>query len=785
MFIETEVLIKKLLRVFNPDEIMIRLLKLSRLDKPADQPGLIMIQIDGLGYDQFKTALEKGQMRNMKRIVKKEGFSYGRLYPGLPSSTAAVQGELFYGVKKAIPSFSYRDSSTGKIFNMLNPESTLSVETRLREAGGEPLLKGGSVFGNMFTGGSDEAHFCVSAAGWKRFFRTASFVAFTLSILLHLHIFISLIFELILQTLIGLFVVFRSVFRLEKIGDGLRNSVIRALVCSLMKDIITIGARIDVARGLPVIHLNLVGYDEMSHLMGPKSFTAHQYLRGIDRVIGDMWKAAHSYKLRDYEFSIYSDHGQEETVYYANETGRSIQEAINSIFKNTIMSAGWRASLKAHTHYSRADLLRNRPKKIKPQPQPPADAHAAVEAIGPVGHIYPPVSLSSEEKQQLAAELVKNAAIPTVMYFDEKNRAVARDAQGSFFLPEGADRIIDRGHPFYESTAEDLKNLCLHPDSGALILLGWRKNRKPLTFYNEHGSHAGPGPEETSAFAVLSEKEIGHPWPRPITIGDLREAALRAQGRLKAGAAHPHSHKKPEGVIRVMSYNVHGCAGRDGRISPERIARVIAAHDPDIVALQELDANDAVHQAEIIAKSLSMSHHYHASVLLRHGWHGNAVLSRYDLKLIHSAGLKRLMKTRILEPRSALWVEADVDGKKVQIFTTHLSLFPGENLLQAKDILGHDWIGSPKISGHVILCGDFNATARSKTCKEIKKVLKDAHHGLKGRYGIRTFPSMYPVSKIDHIFTDSGIKTIPVCHVISRLERKASDHLPLIADLVI
>ncbi len=38
--------------------------------------------------------------------------------------------------------------------------------------------------------------------------------------------------------------------------------------------------------------------------------------------------------------------------------------------------------------------------------------------------------------------------------------------------------------------------------------------------------------------------------------------------------------------LRIMTYNVHRCVGADGRADPRRIAEVIAACQPDMVALQ-------------------------------------------------------------------------------------------------------------------------------------------------------------------------------------------------------
>ncbi|HEV8201851.1 MAG TPA: endonuclease/exonuclease/phosphatase family protein, partial [Candidatus Polarisedimenticolia bacterium] len=41
------------------------------------------------------------------------------------------------------------------------------------------------------------------------------------------------------------------------------------------------------------------------------------------------------------------------------------------------------------------------------------------------------------------------------------------------------------------------------------------------------------------------------------------------------------------GALRVATWNVHACVGRDGRFDPERVANVIVELDADIVALQE------------------------------------------------------------------------------------------------------------------------------------------------------------------------------------------------------
>ena len=60
---------------------------------------------------------------------------------------------------------------------------------------------------------------------------------------------------------------------------------------------------------------------------------------------------------------------------------------------------------------------------------------------------------------------------------------------------------------------------------------------------------------------------------------------------------------------RILTYNVHRCVGVDRRLDVDRVAAVIAEHEPDIVCLQELDVGRArtghVDQAQAIADRLA------------------------------------------------------------------------------------------------------------------------------------------------------------------------------------
>ena len=84
-------------------------------------------------------------------------------------------------------------------------------------------------------------------------------------------------------------------------------------------------------------------------------------------------------------------------------------------------------------------------------------------------------------------------------------------------------------------------------------------------------------------------------------------------------------------VVRLMTYNVHGCVGVDKRLDVGRIAAVIAQNRPDIVALQELDVGRArsgrVDQAHEIAGRLGMRVHFNCAFRVEEEQYGDAILT--------------------------------------------------------------------------------------------------------------------------------------------------------------
>lgn len=239
--------------------------------------------------------------------------------------------------------------------------------------------------------------------------------------------------------------------------------------------------------------------------------------------------------------------------------------------------------------------------------------------------------------------------------------------------------------------------------------------------------------------------------------------------------------------MKVLTWNVHSCVGRDRATSPERIAEVIAGVAPDVVALQEVDVHRGrtghVDQADTIARALGMASHFNSVLRVedREGY-GDAIMSALPMTLKRAALIPGAPRIPGVERRGALWVGVEYEGRQVQVITTHLGLSHAERHEQLDALLGEGWLGHPECTGPRILLGDFNAIPPSRAYRRMARAMHCAQR-LAGERPRATFPSGMPFLPLDHVFVD-----IPGCRTRTRvirtkLARIASDHLPVLTHI--
>jgi endonuclease/exonuclease/phosphatase family metal-dependent hydrolase len=230
--------------------------------------------------------------------------------------------------------------------------------------------------------------------------------------------------------------------------------------------------------------------------------------------------------------------------------------------------------------------------------------------------------------------------------------------------------------------------------------------------------------------------------------------------------------------LRIVTYNVHKCQGLDRRTKPERIAEVLRAVDADVVALQEVVGAGprGEGQAEALGALLGMGWVMAPTRTVREHLYGNVVLSRFPIA--HHAQYDLSWKT--CEPRSCQRADIDVAGTVLHVYNVHLGTALLERRYQAVRLA--QYVHDRRVTGPKILLGDFNEWTRGLATTTLSAMMRsvDLHHFLKRR---RTYPGIFPVLHLDHIYYEGDLEVVSVSLPRTRLALMASDHLPLVADI--
>jgi endonuclease/exonuclease/phosphatase family metal-dependent hydrolase len=239
--------------------------------------------------------------------------------------------------------------------------------------------------------------------------------------------------------------------------------------------------------------------------------------------------------------------------------------------------------------------------------------------------------------------------------------------------------------------------------------------------------------------------------------------------------------------IRLLTYNVHKCIGGiDRRYRPERIRQVIAHYAPDFALLQEVDSgarrSNGDAQVDLLGGLLDM--HYRAfypNVRIKSGGaYGNALLSHHPISESDNIDLSvRLKKRRsVLHARCRLRPHAGAAGRVIHLFNLHLGLSGFERKLQLRRFLENEPFAGLDRHTPVIVAGDFNDVWGTLG----RTLLEPA--GFRGLVRpILTFPAFAPLRALDSIYVRGDIEFVRVFRARASESLRASDHLPLVADL--
>lgn len=212
----------------------------------------------------------------------------------------------------------------------------------------------------------------------------------------------------------------------------------------------------------------------------------------------------------------------------------------------------------------------------------------------------------------------------------------------------------------------------------------------------------------------------------------------------------------------------------------------LEAADPDVVFLQEVQGQHIQFRKEIKNWPRKRQHQYlagdrwpHAiygkNALYKHGHHGNAILSKFDILEWENVDVSR----QKFSSRSVLHAEICVSetNRNLHIMCIHFGLFKKERSEQLQLLC-------QRINEHVpedeplIIAGDFNDWLKSAD-EELQHVLhlKEAFHETTGKYA-KTFPVLQPLLSVDRVYY-RGLEPLKTTCLNRNPWTKLSDHAAL------
>lgn len=251
------------------------------------------------------------------------------------------------------------------------------------------------------------------------------------------------------------------------------------------------------------------------------------------------------------------------------------------------------------------------------------------------------------------------------------------------------------------------------------------------------------------------------------------------------------------GVLCLCSYNVHECRGPGprARARPARIAAVLREIDAAVVGLQELATGPGRLDGQLYEIAELAGYPFAlpgGNLRDDRGDYGNALLSRLPPL---AASNHRLGADEGGEPRGALEARLSLAGlegppapRSLRVLVTHLGLRRGERRRQAARLLaclgleagGWEGAGEAALDASadpIVLLGDLNAILPGDA----------AARRLAAAFGAqrapRSFPAPLPLLRLDRILARPAAALAPPRAHRSRLAWRASDHLPVVAEL--
>jgi uncharacterized membrane protein YvlD (DUF360 family) len=536
-------------------------------------PGLLVVQVDGLAEPLLRFAIRTGNAPRMAAWVREGSHRIARWEVLLPSQTSASQAGILHGDNDGIPAFRWFEKVSSRLLVSNRPADAAEIERRVSTGDGL-LAHGGSSVSNLLSGDAVRSVLTNSTLLGRRGVRSRDFFGFFADPSNVFRTFLLVGLEIVRERLEARRQRLRAIE--PRISRAWPFPLLRAAACVLLRDL-SVGLVLeDMYRGVPVIYVDLVGYDEIAHHAGPERPEALDAVAEMDRQVGILARAASS-TPRPYHVVVLSDHGQSQGSTFRQRYATTLEDLVGDLmagdpamlaatsavegwgYVNTVLTQlaggeGPGAALARRRLATRGedapDALDVTPGADDLGPAPPREAgrplgrhDVVVAASGNLANVYftaAPGRLTWEELDAdhpgLVEALASHPGIGIVLVRSERFGPVVLGGLGLRHLDDGHVDGSDPLAPFGPAAEASLRRLDGIANVGDLAVISTLdpETGEVAAFEELVGSHGGLGGAQTEAFvlypAAFAEPPqplVGAPAVHHVLVGWLEELGLR------------------------------------------------------------------------------------------------------------------------------------------------------------------------------------------------------------------------------------------------------------------
>ncbi|MFD7627987.1 alkaline phosphatase family protein [Streptomyces sp. NPDC059851] len=548
-------------------------------------PGLLFLQLDGVGHRVLREAADRGVMPTVADWLERSH----RITPwhtDWSSQTGASQLGILHGSTFDVPAFRWYEKESGEVMVCNRPTSAAELQRRAvaRTGDGGLLTLDGASRGNLFSGGADQLALVLSVSARRgRANRSrAGYFAYFSDPANAVRTAVSFVAEVCRE-------IVQSV-RARLHGDGPRVSrgglypLIRAFATVVERDVVVAAVIGDVLAGRSAIYADLVAYDEVAHHSGPRGRDTDQVLARLDRSLALLARVT-EHAPRTYRIVLLSDHGQSPGETFLSRYGLTLKDLVRA---GCGLPVSRRAGGTPSGAEARAAVLAalHRPVEEGEEELPrPGRREPVVLASGNLGVISFPDIRGRASRARI--ERAHPALLPTLanhpgigfLLVDGEvlgpGGVTARLAE-----PGEAEALLDRFGPGaaeavrrsdgFPHVPDVMVNSAYDPETGQVH-----------AFEEQIGSHGGLGGEQGEAF-LMWPVELSDPEP-PFPVGaEAVHRVLRGWLRELDGPQVPLGPARPAAAARTAAGTA--AAAEEAAVARATVARAVeeaAAEAPE------------------------------------------------------------------------------------------------------------------------------------------------------------------------------------------------------------